>query len=68
MRGQQQGRNHRRQTPAERVHPHSALRARPSLPLWESFSTEQRHRVVCAILQAARRHVETRTTGHLPRS
>ena len=68
MHGQQPGRDHRRQTPVERAHPHSALRARPSLPTWDSFPLEQRHRVVSAILQAARRHMETRTTGPLPRS
>jgi hypothetical protein len=68
MRGQQRGRNQRREAPAERAHPRSGLRARPSLPTWESFPAEERHRVVSAILQAVRRQVETRAMDRLPRS
>jgi hypothetical protein len=38
----------------------------PALPTWESFPVEDRHRLVSAILQAARRQVETRPVRHLP--
>jgi hypothetical protein len=41
--------------------------ARRTLPAWESFPVEDRHRVVRTILQAARRQVETRPTNSHPR-
>jgi hypothetical protein len=38
-----------------------------TLPRWESFPLEDRHRLVRTILQTARRHVETRPTSSHPR-
>ena len=38
-----------------------------ALPRWESFPLEDRHRLVCTILQAARRQVEVLPTRRHPR-
>lgn len=41
---------------------------RRGLPDWESFPVGDRHRVVSAILQTARRQVETQPTSSLSRT
>jgi len=38
-----------------------------ALPRWESFPLEDRHRLVCTILQAARRQVEARPASNQAR-
>jgi hypothetical protein len=48
----------------------SRLRAAPSgtgaLPTWESFPVADRHRLVSAILRAARHHVQTAPVSSRP--
>jgi hypothetical protein len=59
MRGKQRAQQHGREERSAAV---GTSRARPSgtsvLPTWESFAMADRHRLVAALLRAARRQVE----------
>jgi hypothetical protein len=60
MRGEQQAWNQGRdERPGAVRGPRAAPSGTPVLPSWGSFPAEDRHRLVGALLRAARRRVET---------
>jgi hypothetical protein len=46
--------------------PRAAPRRRPALPTWESFPAADRHRLIAALLGAARRGVAAGPAGTRP--
>jgi hypothetical protein len=63
---QQARRRNRHPRPEEDGSPGAQTQPR-TLPRWESFPLEDRHRLVCAILQAARHQVEMPSRRSQPR-
>ena len=64
MRGEQRAWNRGRdERPGAVCGPRPAPSRTPVLPSWESFPAEDRHRLVGALLRAARRRVETETAS-----
>jgi hypothetical protein len=66
MRSEQRVREHDRDERADAKSSPVTAHQRQALPTWESFPLEDRHRVVNALLQAARRQVETWPWGRSP--
>jgi hypothetical protein len=66
---EQHARQHARDARADAESSRQAPRSRPeALPAWESFPLADRQRLVRAILQAARRQVETRSASRLAKT